>query len=166
MRAVDGLARRTRRFWSWLLLAILAVGLGSEGVEGLSPTVTQITNTTLKQSFNVSINAVGTRIAFHSNADLTPGAPGNADGNQEIFLFDTTTGLFTQITNTTVSANFDPSINADGTRIAFTSGSDLTPGNPGNADGNNEIFLVDTTTASSSDHQHHRSFLTTFNGFP
>jgi hypothetical protein len=38
-----------------------------------------------------------------------------------------------------VSNNLDPSINADGTRIAFVSTSDLTGGNP---DGNQEIFLA------------------------
>lgn len=46
---------------------------------------------------------------------------------------------FTQITNTTgLSANDSPSINADGTRIAFRSMYDLIGSNP---DGNSEIFL-------------------------
>jgi Tol biopolymer transport system component len=167
VRADDGLARRTWRFWSWLLLATLAAGLGSEGVEGQSPTVTQITNTTVTQNFDVSINADGTRIAFHSAADLAPWMPGNADGNQEIFLFDTTTGLFAQITNTTVSLNVDPSINANGTRIAFTSSADLTPGNPGNADHNNEVFLYDTTSGVFTQITNTTGgFLTTFNGVP
>lgn len=70
------------------------------------------------------------------------------DGNREIFLFDTTSGLFTQITNTTGSSflrgggNRVPTINATGTRIAFMSDRDLTPGNPGNTDGHFEIFLA------------------------
>jgi Tol biopolymer transport system component len=93
-----------------------------------------------------SISGDGTRIAFVSNGNLTPGSPGNADGNAEIFLFDVTTSRLTQITNTVGGSNTTPSINADGTRIAFTSDRDLTPGSPGNADGNPEIFLVDTST--------------------
>ena len=88
-------------------------------------------------SHEPSINADGTRIAFDSSRDLTPGSPGNADGNQEIFLWTSGSG-FTQITNSTGGDNFRPSINADGTRIAFDSDRDLTGGN---ADGNLEIFL-------------------------
>ena len=113
---------------------------------------TQITNTTGGSNGSPKISAAGTRIAFVSNRDLTPGSPGNADGNNEIFLFDTLTGHFTQITNTTggdspfTMSNASPSINAGGTHIAFVSNRDLTPGNPGNADGNSEIFLFDTTT--------------------
>ena len=111
-------------------------------------TFTQITNTTGEFTFAPSINATGTRIALVSTGNLTPGSPGNADGNQEIFLFDTTTGTFTQITNTAGGfiGNSSPSINATGTRIAFVSPHDLVPGTPGNADGNQEIFLFDTTT--------------------
>jgi Tol biopolymer transport system component len=139
--------RRSRQVWSRLLLATLAVALGSDAVEGQSPSLIQITSTPIpKRSSNPSINADGTRIAFHSDADLAPGMPGNAGGGQQIFLFDTTTGLFTQITNITSGGGGEPSINAAGTRIAFTSGADFTPGNPGNADHNAEIFLVDTTT--------------------
>jgi uncharacterized repeat protein (TIGR01451 family) len=142
---------RKRRFWIWLLLAGLVVGVGSRSVEAQTFNLTQITNTTAGASLNLfpSINADGTRIAFESDCNLTPGSPGNADGGDEIFLFDTTTGTFTQITNTAiVISNFFPAINAGGTRIAFTSNGDLTPGSPGNADGNREIFLFDTTTGT------------------
>jgi dipeptidyl aminopeptidase/acylaminoacyl peptidase len=93
----------------------------------------QVTNTG-KDSTSPSINFNGTRIAFESSADLVSGS--NADGNIEIFLFDTTTSAFTQITNTTDPSNMRaPSINADGTRIAFHS------------EGPNfGVFLFDTTT--------------------
>jgi Tol biopolymer transport system component len=109
---------------------------------------TQLTNTAHPaNNQNASINAAGTRIAFVSDADLAPGSPGNADGNPEIFLFDTSTGLFTQITNTIgPGVTTHPTINAAGTRIAFTSTRDLTPGQPGNTDGNSEVFLFDITT--------------------
>ena len=112
-------------------------------------TFTQITNTTGCGNGTPSINAAGTRIAFESDCNLTPGSPGNADGNTEIFLFDTTTGTFTQITNTPFTRfNFSPAISGAGTRIAFDSNADHTPGSPGNADGNSEIFLFDTTTGT------------------
>lgn len=97
------------------------------------------------------MNADGSRIAFVSNLDLTPGSPGNADANAEIFLFDAATGQLAQITDSTGrfgSGSSDPSISADGTRIAFTSDRDLAPGNPGNADGNKEVFLFDTGTGA------------------
>jgi Tol biopolymer transport system component len=111
-------------------------------------TVTQLTNTTAGLNADPAINATGTRIAFRSTRDLTPGSPGNADGNDEIFLFDTTTSSFTQLTNTIGGGNGNPAINADGTRVAFVSDRDLTPGSPGNADGNLEIFLFHTTTST------------------
>jgi Tol biopolymer transport system component len=98
---------------------------------------TPITSTAGGTSNFVSINADGTRIAFASDQDLTGG---NADGNFEIFRFDTTTSAFTQITDTTGGGTGAPSINADGTRIAFRSPANLAGGNP---DGNIEIFLFD-----------------------
>ena len=103
--------------------------------------IEQITDTTLPgESFFPSINADGTRIAFDSSANINMGNP---EGNFEIYLFDTVTGMFTQITFTTGGFNFQPSINADGTRITFESTSDIDMGNP---DGNREIWLLDTVT--------------------
>jgi Tol biopolymer transport system component len=184
-----------RGYWTGLLLAGVVVGLATEPAQAQSFSLTQITNSGRSESNNPSINAAGTRIAFVSTGDLTPGGPGNADGNAEIFLFDTITGLFTQITNSTSSfgygrpsinasgdriafvsepfpstdrqiflfdttagtltqitntfscSNDTPRIDAAGTRIAFVSTCDLTPGSPGNADRNQEIFLFDTATA-------------------
>jgi Tol biopolymer transport system component len=98
---------------------------------------TPITNATGGSSNFVSIDADGTRIAFASNQDLTEGNP---DGNFEIFLFDTSSADFSQITDTTGGGSGSPSINADGTRIAFRSPANLAGGNP---DGNTEIFLFD-----------------------
>jgi Tol biopolymer transport system component len=111
-------------------------------------TTTQLTNSTGLGdgigSFAPSINADGTRIAFHSNQDL---AGSNADGNDEIFLVSTTAGTLTQITNTTgggpLLENYSASINADGTRIAFVSGRNLAGNNP---DESLEIVLFDTAT--------------------
>jgi Tol biopolymer transport system component len=139
-----------RHPWNGFLLVAAVVTFAPGAAVAQPFSLTQITDTTGGFNTTPSINADGTRIAFSSNRDLTPGTPGNADGNQEIFLFDTTTHRFTQITNTVgggaPGADTAPAINAAGTRIAFTSDRDLTPGNPGNADGNREIFLFDTTT--------------------
>ena len=102
--------------------------------------ITQITDAMDGGSFDPSINADGTRIAFSSDANI---GGGNPDGNNEIFLFDTTTGIFTQITDTIGGNSSDPSINADGTRVAFESDANIGGGNP---EGNDEIYLFDTLT--------------------
>ena len=107
-------------------------------------TFTQITNTLAGGNYSPSIDANGTRIAFYSNRNIVP--PNNADGNSEIFLYSTTTGTFTQITNTSGGINNDVRMSSNGTRIAFESNRDLVPGN--NADLNGEIFFYDTTTGT------------------
>jgi len=109
---------------------------------------TQVTDTTGGGNANAAIDGTGTRVAFESNRDLTPGSPGNADGNFEIFLYDHLAGTFQQVTDTAGGSNLPPAINADGTRIAFVSPHDLTPGSPGNLDGNSELFLYDTVAGA------------------
>jgi len=101
--------------------------------------IIQITKTTKGESWEPSINADGTRIAFRSDRDLI-GA--NADGSDEIFLWVEGSG-FTQITNSSVASE-SPSINADGTKIAFWSRSDPVGTN---VDGNEEIFLWTSPSA-------------------
>jgi Tol biopolymer transport system component len=105
-------------------------------------TLTQITETEARSVGFPSLSAVGTRIAFNSNADLTGE---NAEGQGQLFLFDTVTGGFTQVTKTTGGVLSTPSISGDGTRIAFQSFRDLTGEN---ADGNSEVFLFDTATST------------------
>jgi Tol biopolymer transport system component len=109
-------------------------------VDATARTPTQITNSTggepLLENYSASINADGTRIAFVSGRDLTGT---NADSSLEIFLFNTVTSTFTQVTDAPAGSSISPSINADGTRIAFVSRSDLTGGN---SDGFDEIFLA------------------------
>jgi Tol biopolymer transport system component len=97
---------------------------------------TQTTITAGGGSFSPSINSLGNRIAFESNADPLGS---NADGNLEIFLWDAGIGLI-QITNTISGSNRTPSIDAAGDRIAFWSNTDPLGSN---ADGNFEIFLWD-----------------------
>ncbi|MCH7519629.1 MAG: IPTL-CTERM sorting domain-containing protein [Candidatus Dadabacteria bacterium] len=98
--------------------------------------IQQITDETSGDSEDSSINADGTRIAFRSDADINDGNP---DGNFEIFIFDMTSGIFTQITDETTGDSRTTSIDADGTRIAFRSDADINGGNP---DGNQEIYLA------------------------
>lgn len=90
-----------------------------------------------------SLSSDGRWIAFASDGDITPGSPGNSDGNFEIFRFDMSSGTFAQITNTAAPCqNTSPSISGDGTRIAFlTNCSDLVPGF--NGDGNTEVVVWD-----------------------
>jgi Tol biopolymer transport system component len=77
---------------------------------------------------DAAINADGTRIVFASSCDLTGGNP---HGRAEIFLYDTTTATFTQVTSTPSSCNNTfPVLSADGARIAFFSPCDLMSGTP------------------------------------
>ena len=102
--------------------------------------IQQITFETAGDSALPSINADGTRIAFNSNANINGGNP---EGNDEIYLFDTTTGIITQITDETSGGSALPSITTDGTLIAFRSSANINGGNP---EGNLEVYLFDTTT--------------------
>jgi Tol biopolymer transport system component len=111
-----------------------------------SGTFTQITRTTTGiggGGISPTMNGDGTRIAFSSFEDHTGE---NSDENQEVFLFDTTTGQFTQVTRTPPGRNSQgPSMSGSGTRIVFGSSGNLTGENP---DLNVEVFLFDSTTGA------------------
>lgn len=99
---------------------------------------TQVTDTTSGNSNSgPSVSSDGTRLVFTSDADLTGDNP---DGNREVFLFDAGTGITTQITDSVGGTFADAVISGDGTRILFTSGSDIGGGNP---DGNIEVYFAD-----------------------
>jgi len=126
-----------------LLSSFLAFNQNAEAQQLVCPSnvIEQITDETAGDSGDSSINADGTRIAFDSKANINGGNP---DGNFQVYLFDTTTGVITQITDEPgFLDSVSPSINADGTRIAFASEADINGGNPG---GNSQIYLFDTTT--------------------
>jgi len=114
---------------------------------------TQITDTDDPNgnNFNVSINANGTRIAFYSKIDHT-GTGKNADGNLELFVYETDSMFFTQVTDTTegdIPLNPSPTaMNAVGNRIVFESDRDLTGGN---ASEDTLIFLADCLPDSDND---------------
>ena len=82
------------------------------------------------------ISGNGQWLVFATNGDVLP--PGNADANTEIFRYDRDTGAFLQVTDTTGCANGKPTINDDGSHIAFVSDCDL-----GFGAGDSEIVLWD-----------------------
>lgn len=134
--------------FAWVLAAM---GIASQAAQAeLVCPIYQITRTVNVglgiSNTDASVNSAGTRIAFVSAADFTGGNPGLF---RQVFLYDTTNNKFTQITNVTAdncacanSGPGEPSISANGTRIAFSSPDDLTGRNP---EFNEEIFLFDTT---------------------
>ena len=88
----------------------------------------------------VRTNSDGTLVVFISDHDLTGS---NADGNLEIYLYDVETSTITQVTDTAGGSNVSPSMSSDGSLVVFASENDITGFN---ADGNNELILLDTET--------------------
>jgi Tol biopolymer transport system component len=101
---------------------------------------------TSRDSYEANISPDGSRVAFRSDADLL--SEGRADNNFEIWLWDSTSGL-QRITDATANGgasrdSYEPSLSADGSRIAFQSDADLL--SEGRLGGNEEIWLWDDTT--------------------
>ncbi len=107
-------------------------------------TTTQITDTTSGDSEKPSINKKATWIAFISDADLTGS---NADGSQELFLYDVAGDAFTQVTSAgTGDSSDNPVILPNGRYVYFDSDADLAGTN---TDGNREIFRYAVAAAST-----------------
>ncbi len=87
----------------------------------------------------------GRRAFFVSKGDLTPGAPGNADGRNEVFTLARDTGEFRQLTNTP-QESLVRALDPLGRFALVQSRGDLTPGAPGNADASCELYLLDLAT--------------------
>ncbi len=87
----------------------------------------------------VSISGDGSRLAFVSIANLLGT---NADGNQEIFVYDLIDDELNQITQTDGFASYsaNPVLDHDGSTLAFVSAANLTGGN---ARGVPQLFLMD-----------------------
>lgn len=79
--------------------------------------------------------------AVRSTGDLTPGDPGNADGNAEIWRLDLFTGGLLQATAAGGTVRC-PRATVRGNLI-LSAQEDLTPGAPGNGDGSYESWLFD-----------------------
>jgi Calx-beta domain/Lamin Tail Domain/WD40-like Beta Propeller Repeat len=76
-------------------------------------------------NFQPSISDDGRFIAFSSNRDL---AGQNSDGNLEIFVYDTNTTAFAQLTNSSgVIGNTDAKISGDGSTVGFIRDNGVTP---------------------------------------
>ena len=84
-----------------------------------------------------TIDGGGEWIAFKSRADITGGNP---DRNVEIFLYNRSRKVFTQLTDSIGCVNSDPKISGDASRIVFLSNCNYTGQN---ADGSNELFTVE-----------------------
>ena len=86
----------------------------------------------------------GNSIVFVSDGDVL--GPGTAPGHREVYLYDTTSGATTRITNTTSGESYAAARETDDVNsgrdvfIAFISTGDLDP-SIGNADHNPEVFL-------------------------
>jgi Tol biopolymer transport system component len=104
-------------------------------------TYTRVTSASdgLRDSTNPSLNANGTVVAFHSDSDLLN--EGRPDEVLEIWLYDTATMAYTRVTSASGSLrdSSQPSLNANGTVVAFHSDSDLL--NEGRPDDVSEIWL-------------------------
>lgn len=96
--------------------------------------LTQVTNTspgalanrTTNGNFQPSISDDGRFIAFSSNRDLTGQ---NGDGNLEIFVFDSLSSSFTQLTNSSGIVGFtDAKISGNGNLVAYIRDNAMSPG--------------------------------------
>ncbi|MFN0124225.1 MAG: hypothetical protein ACKV2V_27310, partial [Blastocatellia bacterium] len=141
-------------------------------------TVTQVTNTkatdVLAGTGSVNqltiaarhINNDGSLITFESSGDLISGK--NSDKSREVFVYNTTTKVFTQITDQKLPAtptqddlnkvdlNFLPNINGAGTFVTFGSIRELrdlnaanVDGFTNNSDGSREIIRVNISNPAS-----------------
>ncbi|MPV87021.1 hypothetical protein GCU85_09820 [Cardiobacteriales bacterium ML27] len=100
-----------------------------------------------RDSFSSSISADGRYVAFQSFA--TNLVAGDTNGNADIFVHDTQTGVTTRVSVDSVGTEADsysqtPSISADGRYVAFTS--TATNLVAGDTNGNTDIFVHDTQT--------------------
>jgi Tol biopolymer transport system component len=104
-------------------------------------TLTAVTTADSGLSTAPRISADGAAVVFESTANLV--GRSNADGNQEVFLYNVARGRMTQLTSTTSTpghaiSNSAPSVNADGSRVAFLSNGNFSRANP---DGGVQVYL-------------------------
>lgn len=94
----------------------------------------------------VTLSGDGTRLAFVSTANLLGT---NADGNQEIFVYDLVDDVLTQVTQTVGSGNYNlnPSLDRDGRTLAWVSAANLTGTN---SSGLPQLFLLDLDPRTGS----------------
>ncbi len=103
-----------------------------------------------RSSYYPSISADGRYVAFSSEASNL--APGDTNGQGDIFIHDRTTGQTTRVSVTSdgseAGGGQTPSISADGRYVAFSSyASNLVQGD---TNGKNDIFVHDRTTGQTT----------------
>lgn len=96
------------------------------------------------------INDDGSLIAFTSTRNL--GGTNNNDANPEIYIYNPSSGLFAQVTNTTGSFTFNanPSLSGAGDVLAFISNANIPNAGASNTDGNAEIFLATVSPSTTT----------------
>lgn len=94
-------------------------------------------------SYYPRVDAAGVWVVFSGNEDLTGG---NADHSFETYRVQSNGTALQQLTSDPLYGSAGPDISPDGTKIAYSSMADPLGTN---ADHNFEIFLYDTTTAST-----------------
>jgi len=146
------------------------LGIGTSTVDRQIYLWTEATNTTVQVTNGIGCESydptrptdgvfTGSRpeiVAFTSNCNHDP-AVGNADGNYEIFFWETESGKFHQITDTVAPAdNGDAFVSDSGRCMVFRSSADLDDNNPSNPnydeghpgpgfsnpDGSAEVFMM------------------------
>ncbi|MDH3629256.1 MAG: hypothetical protein OEV00_03095 [Acidobacteriota bacterium] len=109
--------------------------MSTASAAGIVCTVEQVTDTVgLAAAIEPSIDGSGTRIAFRSSGNLTGDNP---DGSQELYVYDTTTSILSQVTD--LDGLIDEfKISNDGSYVALTSSASLF--------GTFEVFRADTAS--------------------
>ena len=113
-------------------------------------TLRQVTNTSpgdisnriVNGNFQPSLSDDGRFIAFSSNRDLTNQ---NADGNLEIFIYDSIAATLTQLTNSSAIVGFsDAKISGNGTKVAYIRDAGATPSV------NRDLMIQDRTSEAAT----------------
>src|SRR5438067_4415681 len=101
-----------------------------------------IANRVSTGNFQPSISDDGRYLAFSSNRDLTGQ---NADGNLEIFIYDSIATTFTQLTNSSGIVGFsDAKISGNGTKVAYIRDAGATPSV------NRDLIIQDRTSGAAT----------------
>lgn len=104
-------------------------------------------------SYDPVLNSDGTKVAFESDAANLLGAGADTNGSRDIFLRNTSldTMVRASVDSNEVEANndsFNPSISADGTKVAFES--DASNLVASDTNGSTDIFVRDVTAGTTS----------------
>src|SRR5262245_23501521 len=140
MGRIGSLMKLNARYCVVILSLALCGSLAPRAASAVAPfNFVQLTDTS--DCFNdlgpMAFGPGSGHLIISSSCDFTGD---NGDHNSEIFEVDLARRTFTQLTDTGACDNVDASFRPDGSFIAFQSDCDLTGKN---ADGNDEIFLLE-----------------------